>query len=250
MAAILVIAAVSDELQGLARQLEAPAYFRKNRGLHMGGHLAGKKVHLLETGPGLVNTAMALTAAIEAEPPALVIQTGCAGVFEASGLSNGDIGIATLEIDAQLGIEAFADGPPVSPLPFPILQKGSVRIQNRYPIDLNLARKAHNLLKQTMAGTAVKIETGPFLTVVTVTATDQRAQKLHGTYGCLMENMEGVAAAHVCIHYDIPFLEIRSGSNRVGDRNKDTWTLPLAFERASRAVVDFIATNPSIIKQD
>jgi len=99
---------------------------------------------------------------------------------------------------------------------------------------------AHVKLKVTIPDDSFRIGVGPFVTVVTVTATAIRAKRLHGEYGALMENMEGAAAAHVCMRYDIPFLEIRSVSNRVGRRDKDAWNLPLAFKRASRAVYTVI----------
>ena len=44
--------------------------------------------------------------------------------------------------------------------------------------------------------------------------------------------MEGAAAAHVALHYGIPFLEIRGASNLVGPRNRNAWNLPLAFENS------------------
>ncbi len=52
--------------------------------------------------------------------------------------------------------------------------------------------------------------------------------------------MEGSAAAHLAIHYNIPFLEIRSASNMVGKRDKAAWNLALAFERAAMAVFAFV----------
>jgi len=237
---ILIIAAVSEELDGLGDRMEVLSQTRTCEKLRIRGRLAGQTVCLLETGPGLINTAQALTVAIETERPALVIQTGCAGAFEEAGLFWGDIGIASQEIDAQLGVETPGANTIVSPLPFPILEKGALRVKNTYPIDPGLVEMAHVALKETMPDDSVRIGVGPFVTVVTVTATDARAKRLHGEYGALMENMEGTAAAHVCMRYDIPFLEIRSVSNRVGRRDKDAWNLPLAFERASQAVYTVI----------
>ena len=55
-----------------------------------------------------------------------------------------------------------------------------------------------------------------------------------------MEGMEGAGAAYLAIHYDIPFLEIRSASNFVGKREKESWNVPLAFERGAMAVLNLI----------
>ncbi len=233
---ILIIAAVADELTGLREQLGHLAVDQKAGRMMIQGQLAGSTVNLLETGPGQINTARALTAAIEAERPALVIQTGCAGVFTETGLALGDIGIASQEIDVQLGIEMPEAAPFVSPLPFHILKRGNTRIRNAYPMAPELVDTARTCLAKAFAATGVNIAVGPFITVSTITSSDLRAEKYYQTYGALMENMEGAAAAHICIYYDIPFLEIRSTSNRVGRRDKKNWNLPLAFQRASRAV--------------
>ena len=49
--------------------------------------------------------------------------------------------------------------------------------------------------------------------------------------------MEGAAAAHLCLRYDLPFLELRAISNRVEDRNRDAWNIPLALERSQQAAL-------------
>jgi futalosine hydrolase len=38
-----------------------------------------------------------------------------------------------------------------------------------------------------------------------------------------VESMEGAAFHYVCLHEKIPFLQMRSISNKVGDRNKANW---------------------------
>jgi futalosine hydrolase len=55
-----------------------------------------------------------------------------------------------------------------------------------------------------------------------------------------MEQMEGSAAAHIAIIYNIPFIEIRSASNFVGKRDVDSWNPDLAFKNACNAVYKFI----------
>ena len=47
--------------------------------------------------------------------------------------------------------------------------------------------------------------------------------------------MEGAAAAHLCRLYGVSFLEIRSISNQVEDRQIEQWDLPLASARAQQA---------------
>jgi futalosine hydrolase len=47
----------------------------------------------------------------------------------------------------------------------------------------------------------------------------------------VMEAMEGAACAHIAKLYDIPMIEVRSGSNFVGERNKSKWDVDLAAKQ-------------------
>ena len=47
--------------------------------------------------------------------------------------------------------------------------------------------------------------------------------------------MEGAAAAHVCVLYGVPFLEVRGVSNMVADRDRSAWDLEGAAARAAHA---------------
>ena len=240
MPSVLVLAAVADEFNELARRLHNPLKTEEMGRTKWVGQIGGHRVCLVETGPGLINAAMTLTATVLNEKPELVIQTGCAGAFPTTGLSNGDIGVATEEVDAQLGIEGKIGEDVPDLLPFPILKKGALEIQNRYLLDQDLAQKALQTLKKAFSQKNVSVMAGPFVSVVTVTATDKRAKSLYAAYQGIMENMEGAASAHVCLCYNIPYLEIRAVSNRVGHRDTSIWALPLAFERAGEAVAHVI----------
>ena len=99
----LIIASVYRELSNLIDHVEKPVSSEISGRKITHGYLEHQRVKILTTGPGIVNTVQALTTAIEHSRPAMIIQTGCAGAFTSSGLQIGDIGIATEEIDAQLG---------------------------------------------------------------------------------------------------------------------------------------------------
>lgn len=233
---VIISAATPGEILGLRKRMErARSVVVGGRDL-VCGYLCGVRVGLLVTGPGQVNTVQALTAAIETQRPGLIVQTGCAGAFSASGLALGDIGIATEEIDAHLGIEPASADTPMGALPFPVCVYEDREIKNRYPLDADLVHGAYGIIKQNLTIDGVKIVTGPFITVSTITATDQGAQRYHRQYGPCMESMEGAGACHVGLHYRIPFLEIRAASNLVGKRERGAWDLPLAFRRCERAV--------------
>jgi len=237
---IIVSAAVEEEISKLVESIESPVFSIVGGRRITSGYIKGKPVRALITGAGTVNTVQSLTAAIENARPSLIIQTGCAGAFRESGLNVGDIGIATKEIDVQLGIEAGNDSLPLNELPFLIIKSGNINIKNRYPFDIKLVNQASETLAKVFEGKSVQIVKGSFVTVSTITATDSRAKDIYKHYSPCMEGMEGAGAAHLAIHYGIPFLEIRSASNFVGKRERESWNLPLAFERGALGVLNLI----------
>ncbi|HUV50135.1 MAG TPA: futalosine hydrolase [Anaerolineae bacterium] len=237
---IIITAAVYDELSALIDRVEKPVVSKVGWRKIVSGHIEGKPVKVLITGPGLVNAVQALTAAIEDSRPSLIIQTGCAGAFKESGLKIGDIGIATEEIDVNLGIEPENMDGPLNELPFSLLDSHGPDIKNRYRLDKELTNLAFKAIKKDCADKNIGLIKGPFITVSAITATDMRAEKLYKQFKPCMEGMEGSGAAHLAIHYNIPFLEIRSASNMVGKRDCGAWNLALAFERAAMAVFAFV----------
>ncbi|MDO9566932.1 MAG: futalosine hydrolase [Candidatus Desulfaltia sp.] len=237
---IIIAAAVYNELSVLIDRVEKPVVSKVGGRKIVSGYIEGKPVKLLVTGPGLVNAVQALTAAIEDSRPSLIIQTGCAGAFKESGLKIGDIGIATEEIDVNLGIEPENVDGPLNELPFSLLNSHGLDIKNRYRLDHELANLAFKVIKKEYADKNIGLIKGVFITVSTITATDMRAEKLYKHFKSCMEGMEGSGAAHLAIHYNLPFLEIRSVSNMVGKRDPGAWDLVLAFERGAMAVFAFV----------
>jgi futalosine hydrolase len=67
------------------------------------------------------------------------------------------------------------------------------------------------------------------LSVAGVTAEPALAERLHARYGALLENMEGFGLAYGCGLRDLPFLEVRVVSNRVGSRRPEDWRLAEAL---------------------
>ena len=237
---IIVAAATYGEVTALIKKVEKTSVLRVGGRETVSGHIDGKPVKILVTGQGIVNTVQALTASVEDSRPGLIIQAGCAGAFKEAGLKIGDIGIATEEIDVHLGIEPENVNRPLIELPFPVTTCNDLDIKNRYPIDNKRVDQACKSIKNILGGKDISFKKGPFITVSTITATDKRAERLYKWFAPCMENMEGSGAAHIAIHYGIPFLEVRCASNFVGKRDPDSWDLPLAFERGALAVLAVI----------
>ncbi len=214
------------------------------------GSDSGASFDCLITGPGVFNTAHALTVYLEHARPNLILDTGIAGIFDCSGSDNpamaqgigrirriGDVGIANREQYIHTGVGC--NTPQASCLPFDLIENRSLTRQGIYSIDPNLFELYHGLLTREFTDPIVR---GNFITVSSITASLDQAQKYYQFFSCVMEAMEGAAALHVATLYHVPIIEIRAASNFVGERDKDKWDFPLACDRV-RQICDVVIAN-------
>lgn len=218
---LLILAATKFELAGF---LESHSHEcqKKRSGLTL---YSGSGWDCLITGPGVFNTAAGLGAYLEHRLPALVIDTGIAGAFEASGTGIGDIAIARQEQYLHSGVGDHA------PLPFDLIDGQPLTREGVYSMDRALVDQYKEVLR---AESGLSVVGGPFLTVSTITQGPGRAGELFTRYAPIMESMEGAAAAHVCALHQVPMIEVRAGSNLVGERDKTLWDFSLACSRVTQ----------------
>ena len=228
---LLIAAAIDDELSFIIERLASTGTVMTGNYPVITCDRGEQKVFILTAGPGPLYMAAALGTVIPAIRPALLMLTGCCGGFKEAGIEKGAVLIATEEIYAQLGAEDPAGESPVIPLSF---------LPNRLPMAHDLAERALKSLGQTEYFRDIQLRSGPFVTVSMVTATKAHAEKYHRFYSAVAENMEGFAAAAVCRLYEVPVIEVRSVSNFVGERDKESWQTGPAFERAQKAVLTLL----------
>jgi len=78
------------------------------------------------------------------------------------------------------------------------------------------------------------------VTVNTVTDDIVKKQQLVTAYNPQVETMEGAALHYICMLEEIPFVQLRSISNYVGERNKGKWKIKEAFENLNTELVTLI----------
>jgi len=237
---ILVLAAVASEIQGVLDRIDhLSARMIGGRSVRC-GRIDGMPLRIVVTAPGIINTVQAITACVENARPSLMLQAGCGGGFRQLGMANGDIAVATAEVDVHLGIETGKHNAPLLELPFSVHQVGDKALKENYPLDLNLAETAFLRLKAVFGPEGIGVFKGQFITGSTVTGSKERAAFLFKTFSPCMESMEGAGAAFLSHYYQLPFLEIRCVSNMVGKRDLSRWDLSLACRRAGQAAADII----------
>jgi futalosine hydrolase len=75
------------------------------------------------------------------------------------------------------------------------------------------------------------------VTVSEITTQKKRAAYYTERYNAILESMEGASLHYVCQLENTSFLQIRSVSNYVGERNKKKWNLPLAITQLNKELV-------------
>lgn len=181
------------------------------------------KPELLITGPGQLQTAFALQKNIQSRRPDLVIQAGIGG-----GASAGDLEKTFAIISDQIAdlgalngahFESIFDLRLADPDQFPF-QKGL--LVNPYKALLDWTG-----LPRTEGITVNEIKS----------EFSEGFQRLEGS---VVESMEGAALHYVCLMEKIPFLQVRTVSNRLGERDKTKWKLKEAVAALNEILVSLI----------
>jgi len=218
---VLLITATDAEAEAL----------RKIQGIKPGmdGFLLGEcEVSLLITGVGSMATSWAMTKWLSSNPkPDLAVNIGIAGSYN-TDISTGDVVVPVSDCFADAGIETgngfitLEEAGLADPDRFPFT-KGRIVAENKY------TALALTFLKPVKA-----------ITVNSATGSDLTIDRLLKKYNPDIETMEGATFFYICSGEKLPFLALRSISNRVEPRNKDKWNIPLALINLSEKLREFL----------
>ncbi len=236
MKPILVQSAVPRELELLVASLaesscDAGAIFPVTEGF-----IGGNRLICSAGGISKSNAASAATYLIERFHPKLIIITGCGGAYPGSGLSIGDMAVATDEIFGDEGVLAPEGWIDLRDMDLALLNEGGRSWHNTIP----LARLETEKAMQLADSHGVQLIRGRFVTVSACSGTKARGMELQRRCQAVCENMEGAAIALTALRYGIPCVEIRGISNLVEDRDISRWNIGQAVENAQRFVIKLI----------
>jgi futalosine hydrolase len=180
------------------------------------------------TGVGLVNTTYNLTKKIVHEKPDLAIQAGIAGSFQPLVHTPGNVVAVKEEIIGDLGVqennEIWAD-----------IFDLKLADPNLFPFKARKLVNPHNQLLHKL-----NIPQVTAVSVNEITTSTKRIHQLIHQYAPAIESMEGAAFHYVCLNEGIPFIQIRSISNRIGERDKSQWHLHTAIENLQNTLISLI----------
>ncbi|HUR65077.1 MAG TPA: hypothetical protein VMZ03_01900 [Chitinophagaceae bacterium] len=174
----------------------------------------GKKlpaeIDVLITGIGLTATTYSLTKQLAIKKPNLVIQAGVGGCFD-SRIPLGSV--------FAIKQEAIADQGVIELNKLRTLFDLELVPQNQYPFTRGWLINTNQVLKKTRLRKVKGVSTNE------ITTSRQNLDFYKKTFGPVVESMEGAALHYVCLQEKIPFIQLRSVSNYIAERNKKNWNM-------------------------
>jgi len=179
----------------------------------------------LITGVGQLQTAYCLLKKIYTQRPGFIIQAGIGGSPD-----TGHVGrvfgilserLADLGVEEKTGFKSIYD-----------LKLGE---RDHFPFSNGSLKNPYARL---MEWSTLSFLEG--ITVNEVSTNPSRIRALKQNVPCFVESMEGAALHYVCLMEKIPFLQIRSVSNVLGERDKSRWKISEALLRLNETLIDII----------
>lgn len=184
------------------------------------------EIQTLISGVGLVNTTFALTSFLSNTKPDLIIQAGIGGSFH-SQLPLTSTCLIEKEYFGDLGVVEHHQF-------FDLFDKGFMNADDT-PFS-NRALSNQYIPRYNTIG--LKTATG--ISVNEISTHPERIQQLKNKYNPEIESMEGAALHFVALKKDIPFLQLRSISNFVGERNKENWKMKEAIQELNNTLLNLL----------
>lgn len=166
-------------------------------------------------------TSEILKGVIVGKPYALVVNIGIAGSYDMEAFPMGSAAIVSKEYFGDLGFDTdhgFRD----------LFQYGLLEDDGFPYTGGALARRElpYTHIEEVLR----RYDEGVGVTVQTVTGNREKLVQLRERYSPHIESMEGAAVYYSAIQENVPFFELRTVSNAVGERDMGKWDTPAALD--------------------
>lgn len=177
------------------------------------------KIEVLITNVGLLPATYNITKSAIFSKPHIMIQAGVAGCFDKS-IELGTTAVVLRETIGDMGVlqnSTFTSA----------FSMGLLR-PDEHPWTAEKLENPHTeLLKEPSLVLADSV------TVNEISSNEERISYYKNGLGATIESMEGAALHYVGLMEGIPFLQLRSFCNYVGERNKTAWRMQLSIQNVN-----------------
>lgn len=184
------------------------------------------KLQYHQSGIGMLAASYALTKLAIEDKPDLIIQVGIAGTFDLA-LPLGSVVVINEETIGDLGVEEEGKWKDLFDLK---LEKSSYHPFEKRKLPNQWLHQYNLLGLLEVSG----------VTVNEITTNQDRIQKLAKKFNPVIESMEGAALHYVARESNIPFIQIRSISNYIGERDKSKWQMKTAIDNLNQTLLQYI----------
>ena len=184
-------------------------------------------IEIVITGVGLMTSTYGLAKAVAIHHPGLLVQAGIAGSLD-KALELGKVVAVQSETVGDLGVQETE--------------------QFRSLFDLKLLSadmppwKAGKLINDNEILSACNLPVVDAVTVNEISTDEKRIAHYREAFKAGIETMEGAALHYVGLMEKIPFLQIRSVSNFIGERDKTKWAMQKAISNLNRDLQRILKT--------
>jgi futalosine hydrolase len=169
---------------------------------------------VLISGIGIASATYHITKRLMKKKYDIAIQAGIAGTFK-SELNFGETVFVSADAFGDLGIEENGI--------FKNLFVSKLAGKDDFPFKDGWLVNHHKLLNSGL------LKTVKAVTVNKITTDREHVERQKNFFNAHVESMEGAAFHYVCLNMNTPFLQLRSISNEVGERDKTKWRLTEAI---------------------
>ncbi|MFT3827278.1 MAG: futalosine hydrolase [Chitinophagaceae bacterium] len=186
----------------------------------------GHEIDVLITGIGSISTTYLLTYNIHNHRPDYLLQAGIAGSFSPN-YPPGSLVFVNEDISGDVGVEENGMFKDVTDMGLQQADHGPYTgkyLVNPYCSDW-------------------EEDNVPFVRSITIneiTTRASRIEQLQQKYSPVVESMEGAAFHYTALMESIPFMQIRSISNFVGERDKSKWQMKPAIDVLNAKLIEII----------
>ena len=197
-----------------ATEFEIASYFKQK-----------DTIDVLLTGVGMPIALYHLQKKITENRYNLVIQVGLAGAFTTK-FELGETVFVKQDTFGDLGIEEKERFTPIF--------ETDLFNKNEFPFENGWLVNKNKILQQST------LEVVKAVTINKVTDKGNIKQQLIDSFNPDIETMEGAALHYVCLHQNIPFIQLRAISNYVGERDKTKWKIDLAISNLHNELIKLL----------
>ncbi len=184
-------------------------------------------IDILICGVGIPLTVYHLTNKLLQQKYDIVIQAGIGGSFSKK-LKAGEVVAITQDTFADIGIEENKN--------FKTIFQMGFEDENKFPFKKGWLNNNSEILYASSLKKAIGVS------INKITDRKKTTKQLNKLFKAEIESMEGAAFHLVCLQQNIEFLQIRSISNMVGERDKTKWKIKEAIKNLNLELIKVIDT--------